>query len=281
MNQFLILAFLFFMGCILGWGLEVVYRRFSPANRERKWINPGFLTGPYLPLYGFGLCALYLLANIEGTALMEHVNVGNKIVLFLIMAVVMTLMEYIAGLIFIKGMKVKLWDYTNERFNIQGIICLRFSVYWALLGAFYYFIIHPRILTALQWFADNLAFSFVVGMFYGVFLVDLVYSLGIVTKVRKFAVENEILIKYEELKKEIRQNTEESKEKVRFLLSFRSATPLKEHLARYLDLQQAFDLDKMTILNELHEELQEAIEERKDALQERKKGFEQKKRNKK
>ena len=86
--------------------------------------------------------------------------------------------------------------------------------------------------------------------FYGVFLVDLVYSLGIVTKVRKFAVENEILIKYEELKKEIRQNTEESKEKVRFLLSFRSATPLKEHLARYLDLQQAFDLDKMTILNE-------------------------------
>ena len=63
MNNFLILAFLFFIGCFLGWGLEVLYRRFSPANVSRRWINPGFLVGPYLPLYGFGLCALYLLPS--------------------------------------------------------------------------------------------------------------------------------------------------------------------------------------------------------------------------
>lgn len=67
---------------------------------------------------------------------------GSKLLLFLVMAIVMTLLEYIAGLIFIKGMKVKLWDYTNEKFNLQGIICLRFSVYWAILGAVYYFLIH-------------------------------------------------------------------------------------------------------------------------------------------
>ena len=58
MNEFLKLAFLFFMGCLLGWCLEVLYRRFTPANKERRWINPGFLVGPYLPLYGFGLCTL-------------------------------------------------------------------------------------------------------------------------------------------------------------------------------------------------------------------------------
>ena len=50
-KYFMILGFLFFIGSLTGWGLEVFYRRFfSAANPERKWINPGFLTGPYLPL---------------------------------------------------------------------------------------------------------------------------------------------------------------------------------------------------------------------------------------
>ncbi|MDE7431059.1 MAG: putative ABC transporter permease, partial [Lachnospiraceae bacterium] len=67
-NIFLELAFLFFMGSLSGWGLEVIFRRFfSDANPERKWINPGFLAGPYLPLYGFSLCALFLLAHIKIT----------------------------------------------------------------------------------------------------------------------------------------------------------------------------------------------------------------------
>ena len=66
MSFFLTIAFLFFIGSIAGWGIEVVFRRFfSSANPERKWINPGFLSGPYLPLYGFSLIALYLLAMLE------------------------------------------------------------------------------------------------------------------------------------------------------------------------------------------------------------------------
>lgn len=65
-NLLLILAFLFCIGSLAGWVLEVFYRRFfSSANPERKWINPGFCTGPYLPLYGSGLCILYLLASLE------------------------------------------------------------------------------------------------------------------------------------------------------------------------------------------------------------------------
>lgn len=66
MNLFLTIAFLFFIGSMAGWGIEVVFRRFfSSANPERKWINPGFLSGPYLPLYGFSLCVLFLLSLLE------------------------------------------------------------------------------------------------------------------------------------------------------------------------------------------------------------------------
>lgn len=282
MNDFLILAFLFFIGCMAGWCLEVLYRRFSPANTAKKWINPGFLNGPWLPLYGFGLCCLFLMANLEGTAVMRHVTVGNKMILFVIMALVMTLLEYIAGLIFIRGMKIKLWDYTNEKFNIQGIICLKFSIYWALLGAFYYFVIHPRVVEALTWFAQNLAFSFVVGMFYGVFLVDLVYSLGIVTRVRRFAIDNQILVRYEELKQQIRENAEaaeaERQEKLarfRFLLSFKSEVPLGEHLRRYGELHDAFGVGAKEILNEIHERVDAAKDAFIESFDENKEGLSQ------
>ena len=82
MNLFLILAFLFFIGSVTGWVLELFFRMFiSVANPERKWINPGFCVGPYVPLYGFGLCFMYLIASLEKVNLIEN-PVLNKLVLF-------------------------------------------------------------------------------------------------------------------------------------------------------------------------------------------------------
>ena len=82
MNFFLKLAFLFCIGSLLGWCIEVLFRRFFSA---KKWINPGFLVGPYLPLYGFSLCTLYLLAMLE-----EFIPISSpvlrKLVLFAVMA---------------------------------------------------------------------------------------------------------------------------------------------------------------------------------------------------
>lgn len=235
MSQALILAFLFFMGCIIGWGLEVFYRRFKKSNTSRRWVNPGFLVGPYLPLYGVGLCGLYLLASLEDTALIQDVTVGSKLILFFVMSVVMTLVEYIAGVIFIKGMHVQLWDYSNEKFNFQGIICLRFSIYWALLGALYYFLIHPRILEALEWLSHNLQFSFFVGAFFGVFAVDVAYSLNLVTKIRAYAKENDVLIRYERLRMQIQERAEERREKMHWFLRFHSEHPFAEHLHDYVE----------------------------------------------
>ena len=72
MNFFLTLAYLFFIGSVSGWVLELFFRKFfSASNPEHKWINPGFCTGPYLPIYGFGLCALYLLARPGLTAVFK------------------------------------------------------------------------------------------------------------------------------------------------------------------------------------------------------------------
>ncbi|MBO6220155.1 MAG: putative ABC transporter permease, partial [Treponema sp.] len=165
MTALLVLTFLFFAGSIIGWGIELFWRRFfSKNNPEKKWINPGFLTGPYLPLYGLSLCLLFALSFID-VSFVESKWL-QKLLLFILMAFAITVMEFIAGLIFIKGMKIKLWDYSKNWLNIQGIICPQYSFYWVILSGAYYFLVHPRILEWLYWFTNHLSFSFVVGFFY-------------------------------------------------------------------------------------------------------------------
>lgn len=235
MKFFLVITFLFFAGSIIGWGIELVFRRFfSKNNPERKWINPGFLTGPYLPLYGFSLVILFLLTFID-VSFIENPCL-QKAVLFCLMALCITLFEYIAGMIFIVGMKIRLWDYSKNWGNIKGIICPQFTFYWWLLSATYYFFIHPQILEWLYWFVNHIEFSFVVGFFYGVFTIDVCYSLRIMTRIRRFARENEIIIHLTELQQQIRQKNDENKEKLHFWLTMKSEQlPLVDHLKQALE----------------------------------------------
>lgn len=227
MNLFLTLAFLFFVGSLLGWVLELFYRRFFSA---KKWINPGFLVGPYLPLYGFGLCLLFLLASIDLSSLPG--TVLPIILRILMMGAAMTLIEYIAGKIFIVGMHIKLWDYSQKPGNIQGIICPEFTLYWTILGAVYCYGIHPFFMDAVSWLFNNLAFSFVVGMFFGFLIIDVVWSMKLMTHIRKFAAENSLVVKLEELKKNIAEHAEKYKF-FHFVFALRGSKPIHETLRDY------------------------------------------------
>ncbi len=209
MTVFLSLCFLFFVGSCLGWGIEVIFRRFVSA---KKWINPGFLTGPYLPIYGFGLVGLYAICSIP-------IDTGSywsdAVVTILIMGVAMTVIEYIGGLVFIKGMKIKLWDYSGRWGNIQDIICPLFSLIWTAAGAVYYFVIDPFVIAWVEWFVSNIAFSFVVGIFFGVFFVDLAHSVNLSVRIRAFAKEHDVVVAYEKLKVSIKTRLDDLRAKSR------------------------------------------------------------------
>lgn len=227
MDIFLTLAYLFFIGSVLGWVLELLFRNLT--SRGKKWVNPGFCTGPYLPIYGFGLCVLYLLASLEELNLITD-PVWNKVALFAAMALGMTLIEYVAGIFCLKALKVRLWDYSDLWGNIQGVICPIFSAAWAVLGAVYYFLIHPYILDALNWLARNLAFSFFIGMFFGIFIIDVVNSAQLTVKLKRFAEENRIVLRYEAIKDHIRNAHQAASLKYHFFMPFRAVSSLTEHL---------------------------------------------------
>lgn len=206
-GTFLIMAFLFATGSIIGYGVEVVFRRVFSAHR---WTNPGYLFGPFLPLYGFGVLAMYLLSLIP-------INTGNywvnALIIILIIGICMTAIEYIAGLIFIKGVGVKLWDYANMRGNIQGIICPLFSLIWMVVGALYYFFLHKYFVVATDYFVSHTYYiQFWLGCIYGFLVFDIIASSNAIAKLAKVAKKSKIVISYEEYKISKSEKKKERKE---------------------------------------------------------------------
>lgn len=227
MNDFLILTFLFSVGSMTGWVLEVFYRRFVS---QKHWVNPGFLVGPCLPLYGFSLCILYILASFE-----EQIHIANEIprkaLLFVLMGIAVTALEYTVGKIMITVEHIRLWDYSQCFGNIEGIICPQYTLYWILLSALYYFFIHPSVLDALIWLSQNLAFSFAIGFFYGILVIDFAYSAQLMRKMRQYADEHRIIIRLEALREEINYHLQNRRP--RFLLSLKTERPFRDLLEDY------------------------------------------------
>ena len=114
----------FLVYCITGWIYEVIWE-FAVGN---GFVNRGFLYGPYLPIYGFGvLIMLFLLKGL----LNKEIKIGRisikPIVLFLAILVIVSVIEYAASY----GMEVlfhkRWWDYSYDKFNLNGRISLRNS----------------------------------------------------------------------------------------------------------------------------------------------------------
>lgn len=198
MIEILKYIFLFMIGTILGWVLEVFWRRFF--GKARRWINPGFLNGPWLPLYGFGIIVLYRLSEIPLPLYLRA----------LVFFVVLTILEYIAGVIFSRHFHIKLWDYSNRRANLHGIICPLYSVLWTLLGIIFYFTLFPLLSKDITFLLDNLEFSFFVGAYAGVLVVDIWQSFNVAARIKKIVKSSgeRWHVDFEKLKLELRDKVE-------------------------------------------------------------------------
>lgn len=230
MNFVVELLLIFYIGAIGGWIIELFYRRYVS---QKKWLNPGFLKGPYLPLYGFGVVCLYLICQIDISqyGIPYEWSVIYQLVLI---TIVMTGIEYLAGIIFIKGMKIKLWDYSDRWGNIQGIICPLYSLFWGMIGIAYYFFLHSSIMSAVIWLSLNPIFSFFVGAIFGIFIIDFSISMNLATKIKAFAKKENIVIHFEAFKNSLVQRGNEVKEKVSFLNPF-SNSNLQASFKNYID----------------------------------------------
>lgn len=110
----------FYIYCFIGWCIESTF----VSVKQKKFVNRGFMRGPFLPLYG------------SGAVLMLYVSIpvrNNLLMIFLAGCIAATILEYITGVAMEALFKVRYWDYSDQPFNFQGHICLSSSIAWGFL----------------------------------------------------------------------------------------------------------------------------------------------------
>jgi len=121
MSQLYQSFYLFLCYSLLGWILETVYS----GLRNRKFVNRGYLNGP--------LCAIYGISAVIMTSFLSELR-SNRFFLFLGCMVFATVIEWIAGHLLERNGNGKWWDYSGLRGNLDGYVCIRYSLIWGLLG---------------------------------------------------------------------------------------------------------------------------------------------------
>jgi len=106
----------------LGWVMETTYASII----QRKFINRGFLNGPFTPIYGFG--AVLIIQSLKWIENIYGNNYTSVLMCIIISTLLVTLLEFITGFTLEKMFNSKWWDYSDYAMNIMGYICLKYSL---------------------------------------------------------------------------------------------------------------------------------------------------------
>lgn len=171
MYKICFLFLLYFIYCVLGYILECTY---CSILEKKVVFNRGFLVGPYLPIYGTGaICILFLLK--------KYVN--DPFALFVMASLISTVLEYFTSYIMEKVFKARWWDYSDEKFNINGRVCLKNSVLFGVASFFIVYLVNPFITHLL--FDFNKTLLIVLGItFFIIYFIDVVISILTIYKLR-------------------------------------------------------------------------------------------------
>ena len=126
----------FYIYSFFGWIFESVY----VSLRKRRWVNRGFLLGPFLPIYGGGAVMMLFVSEPFKS---------NLILTYFAGAVGATLLELVTGMVMESIFKVRYWDYSDRKYNYKGYICLESAVLWGFFTIAMNQAVHPALLRLL------------------------------------------------------------------------------------------------------------------------------------
>lgn len=120
-----------FFYSVIGW----IYESILCSVSEKRWINRGFLNGPYCPVYGFGAVLNILVLD----------GISNIFILFYMSAVTACTLEYFTSWLMEKLFQARWWDYSGHRYNLNGRISLAGAVVFGILSVLLIRVIHPEV----------------------------------------------------------------------------------------------------------------------------------------
>ncbi len=174
--NFLFYFLLFFIYSVIGWFVEVTYVYIG----TKKFINRGFLIGPYIPIYGYSalIMALYLTQYKD-----------NPLTVFLLAIFICTFIEYMISFNMEKLFNARWWDYSNSKFNINGRVCLKNGLGFGFLSLLLIYLINPWLVNLLGKLNPKLLIIISIiclVIFVFDFITSLIVTFDIKNKIKKF-----------------------------------------------------------------------------------------------
>ncbi len=232
--NFVQIIILFAVYSFTGWIIEVLYRSFT----RKRFINPGFLFGPFVPVYGVGALLILLIQN--------YISPMHIVVQFFIYVIVLSIIEYITSEFFELTFNLKLWDYSDTKFNFKGKISLVFSLGWGVLAIGVSHLLHPIISSQISKINPAYSTLFSAGIA-AYFLTDTTYSVASLNRFRR-----DIALLYD------KYSALSSVEAQKIIDSFKRILEAFPHLNHYLDLHLTENIRSR--VNNVKGKLSDAIE---------------------
>lgn len=160
---------LFLTYAFLGWCMEVTCK----FIQFKRFINRGFLIGPYCPIYGWGALAITLL-------LQRYTN--DIIVLFVMAVIVCSFIEYFTSYFMEKKYHARWWDYSNKKFNINGRICLDTMIPFGILGVFIMYVSNPFFMDIYNNIPE-IWLHIIAGVLFTLYIIDNIVSSKIISSI--------------------------------------------------------------------------------------------------
>lgn len=149
---------------ILGWVCETIWC----SILQKRLVNRGFFFGPWCPIYGVGAAVILLLA---------FPFRKSAVLVFLIAMLAATALEYFAGWMLEALFKTRWWDYSENRFNLKGRVCLENSLLFGLMGIVSVYGLYPFLEDTFEKISASMQ-AFLAAVIVVVFIMDLIRSLS-------------------------------------------------------------------------------------------------------
>lgn len=228
----------FYFYCIFGWCFESSY----VSIKEKRLTNRGFLRGPWLPLYGSGaILVLWLTLPFQETPFLVYV-VG---------ALGATVLEYVTGETMVRLFKVRYWDYSNQRFQYKGHICLSSSVAWGFLSLLMVYVVHQPVERFIFWMNEEVVSVLTFGI-----TVFIVYDFS--NAFRQAMDLRELLLQAEQIRAELEQRAEEKRRLFEATATFAKAAVEESLEERRERLSKKLE-DEICQLRERQEQVKERM----------------------
>lgn len=226
---------LYYIYSVAGWIMETV----SVSIQKRKFVDRGFLIGPYCPIYGTGVVAI--------TVLLKKYS-DDVVATFFMSIIICGILEYMTSYFMEKIFKARWWDYTNRKFNINGRVCLQNLVIFGILGTFIVFVANPFLLKYINMIPIT-TLHIILGIFSFIFLLDTIVSYKLIFELK-------------DISRELKDNTIEISEKVKKRIR-------SWKIGLYRRFVRAFPRIKDYVRYNRWEEIKKKIEESKEGIKEK------------